>query len=178
MHSPAHSVGKRQICIVTTTHATSSLHHCFTECLLCAGPVLSMKEREAYFLSSGRSEPKWNEREPLIGNQRRVFGKALKECTTPPMAMLSVWEPGPGVTRRGLIMGCNHWLLRDSLLTPELAAAAGHAGRLGSQPSLPFSSWFPMRIPSLQRLIWRQDTTLFKEIEGLHHLSPCPGVAP
>lgn len=37
----------RQISTVTITHPTNSLYHCFIECLLCAGTMLSMEEREA-----------------------------------------------------------------------------------------------------------------------------------
>lgn len=62
-------------------HPTNNLHHCFIECLLCAGTVLSMKEREARSILSvlGKIKAQWNEREHLLGNQRRGFGKALKE---------------------------------------------------------------------------------------------------
>lgn len=41
------SMKTRQSSTVTIMHPTNSLQHCFIECPLCAGTVLSMEEREA-----------------------------------------------------------------------------------------------------------------------------------
>lgn len=62
-------------------HPTNSIHYCFIEFLLCAGTVLSVEEREARNipLVLKKIRAQWNERVHLIGNQRGVFGKTLKE---------------------------------------------------------------------------------------------------
>lgn len=182
MHSLSHSVGNsksmktRHISTVTIMHPTNSLHHCFTERLLCAGTVLSMEEREARSTlpipGKIRAHVEW---EHVTGNQRRVFWKALKEWHSSTQGngfcLGTRTQSHKAISDHGLSLAAQwfitcHWTHSD---------CSGHLR--GCQPSLPFSSWFPMSPPSLWRLVWREDTTLFKEVEGASSPPPLPAQA-